>query len=149
MLCAKCHKNDATVHLTTVVTGHKQDTVHLCEDCAPAIAGLPTLDPKKLEALSVIGKKCEFCGKDAYAGQMTATGGAIYWCFDCGQEFSRIFTDLVMAERPDLMQRSPEASSFMTLWSDPELQAWSAAASQRAVRILKDRRRQDGRGARS
>src|SRR5438874_2963468 len=87
MLCAKCHKNEATVHFTTVVNGQEAETVDLCKDCAPDTTGLQSLDPKELEKLSVIGKKCEFCGNKAFSGQMMAAGGAIYWCFDCGVEF--------------------------------------------------------------
>ena len=55
MLCAKCHQNEAAFHFTMVVDGAEEETVHLCKDCAPCM-GLPTLDPKELEALSVMGK---------------------------------------------------------------------------------------------
>jgi len=137
-------QNEATLHFTTVVDGTEEETVHLCKDCAPP-TGLNNLDLKQLEVLSVVGKKCEFCGKEAFSGEMGARGGAIYWCFDCGLEFGRILTELIVSERPDLMQRSKEESSFLSFCSDPELQAWSAAASQKAVQILRERRRQDGR----
>ena len=70
MLCAKCHKNDATVHFTAVMDGKREETIHLCTDCAPALTGFQSFDPRELEALSVIGKKCEFCGKEAFSGQM-------------------------------------------------------------------------------
>jgi hypothetical protein len=145
MLCAKCQKNEATVHLTMIVDGKRDETIHLCKDCAPAMTGLQSLDPKDLQALSVIGKKCEFCGKEASSGQMAPSGGGMYWCFDCGLEFGRILTELLVSERPELLQRSKEESSFFAFYSDPELQAWSEAANQKAVRILKDRRKQDGR----
>ena len=36
MRCAKCHKNEATIHFTPVVDGKPQKIVHLCKDCAPA-----------------------------------------------------------------------------------------------------------------
>jgi hypothetical protein len=145
MLCAKCHQNEATIHLTMVVDGTREESVHLCKDCAPSSTGLPTLDPKALAALSIIGKKCEFCGKDAFSGEMRAKGGAIYWCFDCGLEFGGILRDLLVTERPDLLQRSKEQSSFLSFCSEPGLQAWSEAASQKAVQTLKERRREDGR----
>src|SRR6185295_15495869 len=109
-LCAKCHQNEATIHFTAVLDGAEEEAVHLCKDCAPP--GFQNLDLKELEALSVIGKKCEFCGKHAFSGEMGARGGAIYWCFDCGLEFGRILSDLCISERPDLMQRSKEQSSF-------------------------------------
>ena len=142
-LCAKCHQNEATVHFTTVVDGPEEETVHLCKDCAPP--GVHNLDLKKLESLSVIGKKCEFCGQEAFSGA-TGANGAIYWCFDCGLEFGRILTDLCISERPELMQRSKEESSFLSIHFDPEFQAWSDSANQKAVQMLKERRRQDGHG---
>jgi len=33
MLCQRCKKNNATVHLTDIVNGEKREK-HLCEDCA-------------------------------------------------------------------------------------------------------------------
>ena len=146
MLCAKCNQNEAKIHFTTVVDGSEQQTVHLCKDCAPPTGlDLDKLDLKEIEALSVVGKKCEFCGKDAFSGEMQARGGAIYWCFDCGLEFTDNLKDLLLTERPDLLQRSQEESSFLSFCSDPGLQAWFASASQRATQALKERRRQDGR----
>jgi hypothetical protein len=129
-----------------VVDGAKEETVHLCKDCAPDTGiDLGKLDLKQIEALSVIGKKCEFCGRDAFSGEMRAGGNAIYWCFDCGLERGVILRDLLVAERPDLLQRSKQESSFLSFCSDAGLQAWSASASQRAMETLKERRRQDGR----
>src|SRR5262245_58431476 len=146
MLCAKCHQNEATVHFTTVVDGAEEKAVHLCKECAPPMGfDLDKLDLKQIEALSVVGKKCEFCGRDAFSGEMRAGGGAIYWCFDCGLEYGGILRDLLMAERPELLQRSKEESSFLSFCCDTGLQAWSASASQRATQTLKERRRQDGR----
>lgn len=146
MLCAKCHQIKATIHIKTVVDGAAEETVHLCPDCAqPTGFDLRKLDWKEIEALSVIGKKCEFCGKEAFSGQISAKGGAIYWCRDCGLEFGQILSDSLVSERPDLLQRSKEESSFLSLCSDPGLQAWSEAASQKTVQTLKERRRKDGR----
>ena len=142
MLCAKCHQKEATIHFRMVVDGAEEETVPLCPDCAP-----PTgfMDLKEIEALSVIGKKCEFCGREASSGQMSSKEGAVYWCFDCGLEFVRILSDSLVSERPDLLQRSKEGSSFLSFCADPGLQAWSEAGSQKAVQTLKERRRQDGR----
>jgi hypothetical protein len=144
MLCAKCQKNEATIHFTTVVGSRAAEAVHLCKECAPP-TGLENLSLQQVEALSIAGKKCEFCRKGAFSGEMVAGRGAIYWCFGCGLEFGRILMELIRSERPDLIQRSQEESSFLSFCSDPELQAWSAAASQKAVQILRERRRQDGR----
>jgi hypothetical protein len=146
MLCAKCQKNEATVHFTMVVNGTEEETVHLCKDCAPYMGfDLDKPDLKQIEALSVIGKKCEFCGRDALSGQTRPSGGAIYWCWDCGLEFGVILRDLLLTERADFLQRSQEESSFLSFCSDPGFLAWSAAASQRATQTLKERRRQNGR----
>ena len=146
MLCAKCHQKEATVHFKTVVDGTEEEAVHLCKDCAPDTGfDFSKLDMKQINALSAIGKKCEFCGRDAVSGEMRAGGGAIYWCFDCGMERAVIFRDLLLAERPDLLQRSKEESSFLSFCSEAGLQAWSASASERATETLKKRRRQDGR----
>ncbi len=71
--------------------------------------------------------------------------GAIYWCFDCGAEYGRIFAELLMSEHPEFMERAKAQSSFLALGSDPHLQAWSAEVGQTAVQILKQRRREDGR----
>jgi len=146
MLCAKCHQKEATVHFSTVVDGTEEEAVHLCKDCAPPMGfDLEKLDLKQIEALSLVGKKCEFCGRAAFSGEMRAGGGAIYWCFDCGLEFAGIFRDLLVAERPELLQQGKEESSFLSFFSDTDLHAWSAAASQKVVQTLKGRRRQDGR----
>ena len=148
-LCAKCHQKEATIHFTTVVDGTVEETVHLCKDCAPqtGLDSLDSLDPKEIEASSVIGKKCEFCGKDAFSGEMRTQGGAIYWCFDCSLELGRILSDLLASERPDLLHRNKEerSFSFLSIFCDSALQAWSEAATEKAVQTLKERRRQDGR----
>jgi hypothetical protein len=146
MLCANCQKNEATIHFTSVV-GTEEETVDLCKDCAPP--GIADLDLEKAKALSTIGKKCEFCGAAAYSGQMLAGGGAIYWCFECGTELMSIVAELLRTERPDLLQRSKEAVSFLSLSRDSDFQAWSEAASRKSVQMLKERRRQDGRDEKS
>jgi hypothetical protein len=142
-LCARCQQNVATIHFTSTMDGVEEETVHLCKDCAPP-TGLHNLDLKDLEALSVIGKKCEFCSREAISG-VTSLRNAVYWCYACGLEFGQILMDLCASERPDLLRRSKEDTSFLSICLDPELQARSAEANQKAVQILRDRRRQDGR----
>ena len=48
MLCQKCDKRVATVHLTTIINSN-QVTVHICEDCAGDLGELKVfkIDPKK------------------------------------------------------------------------------------------------------
>ena len=143
-LCAKCHQQEATVHFTFVTGGAENETVHLCQDCAPP-TGLKNFDLKELAAMSVAGKRCEFCGQAAFSGVMRSRRDASYWCFECGAELMRILADLWVSEKPDLMQRGREKKSFLSFCSDPELQAWSEAVEQKAVQLLRERRRQDGR----
>ncbi len=144
MLCSKCRKNQATVHVTCLTDGH-QEKIDLFEQCAPSMLGLESIAMEQLKSFSVLGKTCEFCGKPASSGQLASGGGAIYWCSDCGTEFAVILTELIKSERPDLLPPpSSEEGSFAYI-SNPDIQAWSTLATQKAVRILKEKRRQDGR----
>jgi hypothetical protein len=139
-ICSKCHQKEATVHFTTVRDGVDEESVHLCRDCA-SLTGFQGLELKKLEAFSMRGKKCEFCGQDAVSGTIGLSGPS-YWCSRCGQEYSQIIGELCASERPDLVQRCKVASSFMAFYSDPELRSWSEAASHKAVEIMRERRQQ-------
>ncbi len=142
MLCARCQKNEATVHVTTVVDSARQETFDLCAECASA-AGFPGPNLADAKALSVIGKKCDICGAKASVGQSSAQGPAC-WCYDCGLELGRIVAELCASEHPDLFKRFRK-QSFLEMAFDPELRAWSEAAHQEAIQLLKERRRQDGR----
>ncbi len=145
MLCAKCHRNEATIHLTSIVDGIHEETVHLCTDCGPTAFSLANTDLNPIQSLSSVGKKCEFCGKNASSSEITSTGNASYRCFDCACELGVIMNDLLVTERPDLLQRGQMERSLSLVGSDAGIQAWSISASQRATQILKERRRQDGR----
>src|SRR2546425_1403019 len=109
-LCSKCHQNEATIHVVATFGATENENMHLCKDCFPA-TGLYNLDPQELGALSVIGKKCEFCRGGAFSGVMSSKS-PIYWCYACGLEFTRILMELFTSERPDLMWRSKNESSF-------------------------------------
>jgi hypothetical protein len=151
MLCAKCQKNDATIHVTTVV-GTEQETVDFCRNCAPpSLAGLDH-EKAMAEARSILEKKCEFCGTTAYSKHMLAGGAAIYLCFDCDTELMSIVMELLKTERPDLMPRSKEAVSFLSPGGNANFQGWSQASQatrRKSVQILRERRRQDGRDKQS
>ena len=142
MLCAKCHKNEATVHFDTVTDGKVAETVHLCKVCAAA-CGLPSTAAKEPEPWSVMGKKCEFCGQAA-ASRVVYPGTEIYWCSDCGLEFGRVIMDLCQSERPDLIQRKNDGSPSLTLGCNPENRDWEEQLHRKTAQILKERRRQDG-----
>jgi ribosomal protein L24E len=140
-LCVKCRKNSATVHLTALVGGAVMEKADFCKACAPS-DGFANLDPEKLKALYALGKECMFCGRPAVSGTI---GSAQYWCFDCGMELGQIFAELCASERPELMQRNQEESSFLALCFDPELLTWTEEANRKAEQTLRERRRQDGR----
>jgi protein-arginine kinase activator protein McsA len=147
MLCAKCQKNEATLHLTTILHGRGEETIHLCKDCGTEITRLPTLDRSKQEVLPIIGRKCEFCGEDAFSGKLLAGGSMIYWCFDCQAEYRRTFAELFICEHSELMEGVKARSSLVPFISAPQLLAWSAEAGQRVVQILKERRQGNDRDA--
>ena len=140
MLCAKCQKNEATVHLTTILHGGKEETIQLCKDCDTEATRLPTFDPSQVEALPVIARKCEFCGEAAFSGKTLADDRAIYWCFDCEAEYKRTFAGLFIGEHAEFMECVKTRSSFLPFLSPQQFQEWSAEAVQRVVRIMKERR---------
>ena len=51
MRCAKCHKNEATIHFTPVVDGKPQKTIPLCKACAPVRTKSHLLGAKKTPRL--------------------------------------------------------------------------------------------------
>ncbi len=71
MLCEKCNKNQATVHLTKIINGKKQEQ-HLCSTCAGDIDNTFTFDEmfKNVFAVNPAGnyknslsiKRCDKCG---------------------------------------------------------------------------------------
>jgi hypothetical protein len=143
MVCAKCHKNEAVMHFTICEGDRGAECIDLCEECAPS-TGFGSFTIEQLKAFSVVGKRCDFCGEAAVSGQIIAGGGAIYWCLDCGTEFAHIVRELIKAERPDLVQSNMEEPSSEAYCLDSELQAWASLATQKAVRVLKERRGRNG-----
>ena len=140
MLCARCQKNEATIHFTAVVESKEGRSVHLCKDCAPPGIASLTLEPKHLEAGSVTGKNCEFCARASRHPGVTYAKRRLYWCEDCGTEFWQILTELFVPERPYLMQRIKLGS----IYDHPEVRARSEAMLRKAVEKLKERSQQDG-----
>ena len=142
MLCAKCQKTEATLHLTTILHEGGEQTIHVCKDCGTEMTRVPTLDLSKLDMLPVIARKCEFCGEDAFSGKTLTLAGdsAIYWCFDCEAEYRRTFAALFIGEHREFMERVKTRSSFLPFLSPQQFEAWSAEAGQRVVQIMKERR---------
>lgn len=73
MICGKCSKNHATVHVTEVVNGVKKEA-HLCEECARAAGGKFTfsitdilanlIEPPKAggKTAEATAPRCQECG---------------------------------------------------------------------------------------
>jgi protein-arginine kinase activator protein McsA len=140
VLCSKCHEKVATVHLTVLMPGDAKAKADFCADCAPPGDEYSGFDPEKRKAFSVTGKKCEFCDREAVSGTIGVTG-PIYWCKDCGKECMQIMAELSVSERADLMERYKEPGSYFTLMSDPEFIKFSEETGQKALTILRERRK--------
>src|SRR5437016_12898363 len=95
--------------------------------------------------LSVVEKECEFCGRAA-SSRVAYPATEIYWCSDCGLEFGCIIMDLCLSERPDLMRQTKDGSPSLILGCNPENHAWEEQLHRKTALILKERRRQAGRG---
>ena len=145
MLCAKCQKKEATLHLTTILHGRGEETLHACKECGTEMTSFPTQDLGTQGVLPVIARKCEFCGKDAFSGKTLADHSVIYWCFDCEAEYGRTFAELFIGEHLDFMERVKTRSSFLPFPSPQQFEAWSAEAEQRAMQIMKRRRQGNDR----
>lgn len=137
MLCAKCQKNEATIHVTTVV-GTQHEMVDFCGNCAPPSLGALDHKGAMAEARSMLEEKCELCGAQAYAHLEFAGSEAIYLCFGCESERMSIVMESLKTERPDLA-RTKDAGS---IYADP-------VSSRRSIQLLKERRREDGRDKQS
>jgi hypothetical protein len=142
LLCSKCHQTEATIHFTTVVDGVEKENVHFCKACAPS-TGYEGLSVEEIKALSIIGKKCEFCEEDAFSG-VREPENTIYWCHDCGLERGRIISGLLTSEHPEWKQRFALGLSGLSADFKREFTDWALLAGQKAVRILRDRKQQGG-----
>ena len=147
MLCAKCQKNEATVHFTRILHGGEEPTLQLCSSCYAEARPIPSIDAGKLEMLPVLAKKCEFCGKDSFSGKTFEGAPMTFWCFDCEAEYRRIFAGLFIGDHPDLMESLKTRSPFPPSFSPQQFQVWSAEAGQRAMQILSQRHHGNRPGA--
>jgi protein-arginine kinase activator protein McsA len=141
MLCAKCQENEATFHLTTILHGREGETSHLCKSCGTEMTPPLAATPGKVEALPVVARKCEICGKEAFSVRVFAGGGSVCWCFDCAAEHRRTLAELFTCEQSEFMECIKTRSPHPTFTSDPQqLRTWLDEAAKRAVQILKERR---------
>ena len=146
MLCAKCQKNEATFHLTTILHEKEEETIHLCKHCGPEMTPLPTLAPLKRDLFPFIARKCDICGKEAFSAKKLARGGAIFWCFECHAEYRRALIDLFTSARKRRREVRVLTAPINMGSSDPQqlLGALDEAALN-AVQILKERRQGNAR----
>lgn len=124
MLCHKCHKREATVHLTQII-GDKVTTLDFCPEC-----GESRVPPEKL-----FRETCHYCGgpfacTTPILGQ-PSPGGPDHWalCQRCAEELYRyasvLFSDLV--SKIQNSQLSPQqAARYQTQSADLDrhMQAW-------------------------
>lgn len=137
LLCAKCHKYQATFHHIEQVGGVEKVNVHLCQECARPLQ-------IRLEAVLHAPYPCEFCGGSAYT-PLSGARDMVFACCGCRHDYARIFLELCAAQRPDLLERSQADIFFFDRRFDFEVEAWSALASQEAVQKLKKRRKENPR----
>lgn len=118
-----------------------QETMHFCQGCAPP-TGYEGLNPEQLEALSIDGKKCGLCGRDASSG-VGGPQSPTFLCSDCGYEYHRLIGGMVISERPEWVQKfAAENTSPLSMVFNPLYREWWEAACQKALGILKNRGRQ-------
>ncbi len=99
MLCERCNKNPATVHVTKVLNDRKTE-VHLCEQCAKYSEAVPAFDPSfsinhflanlidsvqdsPLKVDYIQATKCDRCGMTYGKFKQLGRLG----CLDCYQAF--------------------------------------------------------------
>lgn len=95
MKCQKCNKNTATIHLTEIENGKKQE-VHLCQNCykekSIKVGSIPSVDNLISSLLKNIeidfvdeGIKCPVCGSSYAEFQQTGL-------FGCPEDY-KVFKD--------------------------------------------------------
>ncbi|MBL4930676.1 UvrB/UvrC motif-containing protein [Clostridium paridis] len=86
MLCERCNKNEATVHMVKIINGNKSE-VRLCEKCAADISDIPVstsfeeFDGFPLQ--SILGGLVDYYNKNT----KTQTESDIY-CKKCGMAYN-------------------------------------------------------------
>ena len=89
MLCEKCHKNEATVHICSIIDGDMQ-TSDLCSECSAASS---MGEAEFAEALR--DARCQYCGGQPCAGgsDLLALVAGVpkqqFMCMPCSVEHKR------------------------------------------------------------
>lgn len=118
MLCEKCNKNEATVHMVKIVNGAKSE-IRLCEKCASDISDIPVnssfedFDGFPLQSIlgglvdyfnkSTSDKKegevvCKSCGMNYREFKKTGLLG----CSNCYESFSKTLTSVIKRVQGDV-----------------------------------------------
>ena len=105
MLCEICKKNEATVHITKILNGEKQE-FNICEECAKNKQGLDVTTPFSVQNVlngimdyisQTAGKqnqvelKCENCGTTFSEFKKTGLLG----CSECYKNFSSMLMPVI------------------------------------------------------
>ncbi|WP_286910636.1 UvrB/UvrC motif-containing protein [Clostridium sp. UBA1652] len=118
MLCEKCNKNDATVHMVNIINGVKSE-VRLCEKCASDISDIPVNssfeDFEGFPLQSILGGLvdyfnknatdkpenevvCKSCGMNYREFRKTGLLG----CSNCYESFSKTLTPVIKRVQGDV-----------------------------------------------
>lgn len=126
MLCERCGKNQATVHVKKVING-QETKENLCEACAGNIWSFGSLDLNKLFSSGLGGQRaavCENCGQSLAEFDSSGRLG----CSQCYQSFAEQLTPVINrfhgAKRHIGKVKLPGGAAGGTAWrSDPKLAA--------------------------
>lgn len=100
MLCQRCKEKEATVHLTKIINGEKNE-VYLCEECAKETGKIPFTANNPFAFQNLLkgilnntgvgsyeqvkeGKRCDKCG----ISYKDFTGNGLFGCAECYQTFA-------------------------------------------------------------
>jgi len=97
MLCEKCNKQEAIVHITENWAGSEvSKTINVCSDCAQSVHGLEGIT--NLDAV-LDGTPCRYCGGEPYSGgpdplaSLSGTRSISMMCKSCSDEYSRFLSE--------------------------------------------------------
>lgn len=92
MLCQKCKKNSATVHLVKLVNGEKSD-IWLCEECAKKIAGIslevPMVSMSEEQFQNILGDFFDTIDKKNQESKPLKELNVDIICKNCGLTYSK------------------------------------------------------------
>lgn len=97
MLCERCNKQEAVVHVTANWAGSSvSKETNLCAECARLFQGLEGIT--NLDA-ALNGARCRYCGGEPYSGGSDPLAGLdgvrklSFMCKPCAEEYFRFLRD--------------------------------------------------------